>query len=45
MFWTALMFACQNNRINVVNLLLEQKGIDVNARNVCLFYSGNISKK
>ena len=35
-FWTGLMCACKNGHTKVVNLLLEQKGIDINHKNIHL---------
>ena len=37
------MLASLNNHIEIVKLLLEQKGIDFNAQNVYLFSLGFIS--
>ena len=39
LFETALLFATYKGCNEIVKLLLEQKGIDVNAKNVYLFYS------
>ena len=43
LFQTALMIASKNNNIEIVKLLLEQKGIDINAKNVYLLCSKLVS--
>ena len=38
LFWTALISASANNSFEIVKLLLQQKGIDINAKdNIYLF--------
>ena len=43
-YWTALMLASNFGNTEIVKLLLEQEGIDINAKNAFMFYSWFISK-
>ena len=38
-FWTALLNACKKGHVGCVKLLLNQKGIDINAKGAHLFCS------
>ena len=37
LFWTALMWASFNGHIEIVKILVEQEGIDINAKNNAYF--------
>ena len=44
LYITALMKASKNGNIEIVKLLLEQKGIDVNAKDNYCFHSKFVSR-
>ena len=43
LFWTALIFASFYDNAEIVHLLVEQEGIDINAKDVLLLLSMFIS--